>query len=323
MKKTFLFLLSLLASAAIFAQEAAPAAADSEVAVASAPDRDWHLSVGLSYRKFDKPKFKVITNLGADLNDTMLVLHGQLVPNTESNRAAAAQAEGYRINRPGVGELTFANITGETGNATSKGTYSTAENLGGTIGGSLSLWTKGGLDLAFVANLSLFEMDSASRSLKGGSAPTAETFKQYVGWNGKGSFVPNNAVDAPRNPAAESADASGLVSIGKAKFDMQLWVLDAGLSLGYNFNCGLRLYVAGGPSLSIADMDSSSSGHHDNDRECRAGLYLAGGANFWFTERIGIAAEVRYDNVFGTVGTRYVKQDLDTLGGSVKLLVRF
>ena len=48
-----------------------------------------------------------------------------------------------------------------------------------------------------------------------------------------------------------------------------------------------------------------------------------GGANYWFTETIGLAAELRYDDGFGTVGTRYAKQDLDTLGGSVKLLVRF
>ena len=318
MKKTLLFLLSLLASAAIFAQEAAPA--ETEAAVAAPAAHDWFLSVGASYRKFDKPKFKVVTNLSAELEDTMLVLNGRLITENNANMAAAANAEGYRTGRAGVGELTFAKISGGGGNATSKGSYSTAENLGGTIGGSLGLWTNGAFDLAFVANLSLFKMDSASRKLKGGADYEASMFKQFVGWNGEGEYRRN--VDGPATSAG-MADASGLASTGKAKFDMQLWVLDAGLSLGYNFDFGLRLYLAGGPSLSIADMDSSSSGHHDNDRECRAGMYLAGGANFWFTERVGIAAEVRYDNVFGTVGTRYVKQDLDTLGGSVKLLVRF
>ena len=54
-----------------------------------------------------------------------------------------------------------------------------------------------------------------------------------------------------------------------------------------------------------------------------AELYLAGGASIWFNETIGLAAELRYDDGFGSVGTRFVKQSLDTLGGSVKLLVRF
>ena len=93
--------------------------------------------------------------------------------------------------------------------------------------------------------------------------------------------------------------------------------------LGYNFDFGLRLYLAGGPTLPLADMETSSSGHHKNELEFNWGLYVAGGASYWFTERVGIAAEVRYDDGFGTVGTRYVKQSLDTLGGSVKLLVRF
>ena len=37
----------------------------------------------------------------------------------------------------------------------------------------------------------------------------------------------------------------------------------------------------------------------------------------------GGAGGVGGDDGFGTVGMRNVKQDLDTLGGSVKLLVRF
>ncbi|MBR4517938.1 MAG: hypothetical protein IKO65_02940 [Victivallales bacterium] len=315
MKKSLLFLLSLLACTALFAQEAEE--------VSATPDAgafDWHFSVGVAYRKFDKPKFKVVTNVNADLEDTMLVLGGELTPITNSGMAAAAVAEGYDISRPGVGELTFANVTGGAGSATSKGSYSKSENLGGTIGGSLNLWTDGGLDLAFVANLSFFEMDSASRSLRGGSAPSADAFRQMVGWNRSGEFVRNER--GPSTPAG-TISSSSLSSTGKAKFDMQLWVVDAGLSLGYNFDCGLRLYVAGGPTLSLADMDTSSSGHSKDEKEFNWGLYVAGGVDFWFTEFVGIAAEVRYDDGFGTVGTRYVKQSLDTLGGSVKLLVRF
>ena len=118
-------------------------------------------------------------------------------------------------------------------------------------------------------------------------------------------------------------DASSVFSVGKSKFDMQLWVLDAGLSLGYNFDNGLRTYLAGGPTLSIADMESSCRGDHANEIEFNWGLYVAGGASYWFSESVGLAAEVRYDDGFGSVGTRYAKQSLDTLGGNVKLMVRF
>ncbi len=320
MKKSLLFLLSLAVCVSLFAQEAAPEATADDAEISAAAPADWFFSVGVAYRKFDRPKFKVVTNISADLEDTMLVLNGQLVSIDNTNMAAAAQAAGYRTGRAGVGELTFANITGGGGVATSKGSYSKSENLGGTIGGSLNLWTDGNLDLAFVTNLSFFEMDSASRGLKGGASYEATLFKQYVGWNGDGDYSRN--VGGPTTNMGTS-ETNGLASTGKAKFDMQLWVLDAGLSLGYNFDCGLRLYLAGGPTLSLADMETSSSGHHKNELEFNWGLYVAGGANYWFTERIGIAAEVRYDDGFGTVGTRYVKQSLDTLGGSVKLLVRF
>ena len=79
-----------------------------------------------------------------------------------------------------------------------------------------------------------------------------------VTWN-RGQYSVNNIkMDATGNVV----DASSVFSPGKSKFDMQLWVIDAGLSLGYNFDNGLRAYVAGGPTLSIADMESSCRGKH-------------------------------------------------------------
>ena len=151
---------------------------------------------------------------------------------------------------------------------------------------------------------------------------TDELTKLYdymVGWS-DGKYTVNNVkMDA----TGKAGDASSVFTAGKSKFDMQLWVIDAGLSVGYNFDNGLRAYLAAGPTLSVADMESSSNGKHKNETEFNWGLYLAGGASIWFNETIGLAAELRYDDGFGSVGTRFVKQSLDTLGGSVKLLVRF
>ena len=311
MKKQLLFLLSLVACAALFAQEAAPAADAEGYELAPAP-ADWFFSVGLSYRDFDQPKFKV--GGGDDFAD-LLSLNGTLVEPTNSNLSQAVRDKLGTVRDTGVTRLTF--VSGSVGGGSSKGSYADQEKLGGTLGTSLSLWNDGALDLSFVANLSFYELDSASRSLKGGKA-SASAYDYMVGWSG-GNYVANNV----KMDATGAVNTSSLFATGKAKFDLQLWVLDAGVSLGYNFDNGLRLYLAAGPTLSLADMESSNGARHKNEIEFNWGFYAAGGANYWFTETIGLAAELRYDDGFGTVGTRYAKQDLDTLGGSIKLLVRF
>ncbi|MBQ4479666.1 MAG: hypothetical protein II943_03405 [Victivallales bacterium] len=314
MKKQLLFLLALFACVGLFAQDAAPApeadAADYQLEAAPA---DWFFTAGVAFRNFDKPKFKV--SGGGSFTD-LLSLNGSLVQPTNENLAAAVRDKLGTVRDTGVTRLTFA--SGSSSGATSTGKYAFTEKLGGTIGIFGSIWSDGALDLGFVANLSVYELDSASRSLKGGSV-TFNAYDYMVGWNNGRYTVNNVKMDATGNVA----DASSVFSVGKSKFDMQLWVLDAGLNLGYNFDNGLRTYVAGGPTLSIADMESSSRGDHANEVEFNWGLYVAGGASYWFSESVGLAAEVRYDDGFGSVGTRYVKQSLDTLGGNVKLMVRF
>ena len=314
MKKSLLFLFSLLACAALFAQDAAPVS-DAEAdgyELAPAPV-DWYFSAGLSFRNFDKPKFKVTG--GGEFAD-LLSLDGSLVEPTNANLAAAVREKLGSVRDTGVTRLTFA--SGSSTGGSSKGSYSKTEKLGGTLGVYGNIWNDGNLDLGFVANLSFYELDSASRHVKGGKVEYS-TYDYMVGWNG-GNYVVNNV---PMDATGNAGDASSVFSVSKSKFDMQLWVLDAGLSLGYNFDNGLRAYLAGGPTFSIADMESSCGGKHKNEIEFNWGLYVAGGASYWFSETIGLAAEMRYDDGFGSVGTRFVKQSLDTLGGNVKLLVRF
>lgn len=315
MKKHLFFFLALFACVGLFAQEAesVPAAENAEGYELEAAPADWYFTAGVSFRNFDKPKFKVTG--GGSFTD-MLSLNGSLVEPTNDNLAAAVKSKLGAVRPTGVTRLTFA--SGSSSGATSEGSYSFAEQLGGTIGVFGAIWSEGNLDLGFVANLSFYELDSASRRLKGGSV-SFDTYDYMVGWNDNRYTVNNVKMDA----TGDVADASSVFSVGKSKFDMQLWVLDVGLNLGYSFDNGLRFFVAGGPTLSIADMESSCRGKHANETEFNWGVYVSGGASYWFSESIGLAAEVRYDDGFGSVGTRYVKQSLDTLGGNVKLMVRF
>ena len=314
MKKHLLFLLALFACVGLFAQEAesAPEADSADYQLDAAP-ADWFFTAGVSFRNFDKPEFKVTG--GGSFTD-LLSLKGSLVSPTNENLAAAVKDKLGTVRPTGVTRLTFA--SGSSSDATSTGSYSDAEKLGGTIGVFGSVWSDGALDLGFVSNLSFYELDSASRHLHGGDV-TFTAYDYMVGWN-NGRYTIN---DLKMPATGNVVDASSVFSAGKSKFDMQLWVLDAGLNLGYNFDNGLRTYLAGGPTLSIADMESSCRGHHANETEFNWGLYVAGGASYWFNESVGLAAEVRYDDGFGSIGTRYVKQSLDTLGGNVKLMVRF
>ena len=313
MKKSLLFFLSLLACVAVFAQDAAAPEAEAEGYELAPAPVDWYFSAGLSFRAFDKPKFKV--SGGGEFTD-LLSLNGSLVEATNANLASAVKEKLGAVRDTGVTRLTFA--SGASSGGSSKGSYSKFEQLGGTLGIYGNIWNDGALDLGFVANLAFYELDSASRGIKGGEV-SYSAYDYMVGWN-DGKYTVNNVkMDA----TGKAGDASSVFTAGKSKFDMQLWVIDAGLSLGYNFDNGLRAYLAAGPTLSVADMESSSNGKHKNETEFNWGLYLAGGASIWFNETIGLAAELRYDDGFGSVGTRFVKQSLDTLGGSVKLLVRF
>ena len=138
MKKQLLFLLALFACVGLFAQEVDPASeaysADYQLDAAPA---DWFFTAGVSYRNFDKPKFKVTG--GGAFND-MLSLNGSLVSPTNENLAAAVQEKLGFVRDTGVTRLTFA--SGSSTGATSTGKYAFTEKLkvlSSLIGDMLSL----------------------------------------------------------------------------------------------------------------------------------------------------------------------------------------
>ena len=122
---------------------------------------------------------------------------------------------------------------------------------------------------------------------------------------------------------------------GKVDFDMNLYVLDLGLNAGYNFDSGIRAFVAAGPTLTLAQMNSCSAStvyagasaakttSHKDELEFNWGVYASVGANYWFTEALGVSGELRIDRGCGDVGTRYFSQDMDTFGGILKVQYSF
>jgi hypothetical protein len=183
---------------------------------------------------------------------------------------------------------------------------------------------KDNMELSLVANLQYFSMDSASRSssFSGGDEYTRLMNVMYG--------LPSGA--EYDDVVGETNYTNYLSGSARSKFAMDLYVLDLGLSLNYIFENGLQAFVAAGPSISLADMESSSSAAiaglaggsaRDNDIDYVLGIYASVGASYWITEKVGLSLEVRYDEGFNDADTKFVSQNLDGIGGMVKCLFRF
>ena len=262
---------------------------------------DWNLRLGVTYRKFKHPKFAAesyAAETGAyldgestvrPLNDVLASLRDTIVANVNV-------------------------VTSTGGSASAKGDYGFWESCGLMIGGSYTLSEDNSLRLSLVADFQYFNNDSG----------------KYAGYTGSSTAVKYVAVYGSLAPDGEDIGAGMGFGGGVAKMDMDmvLYVFDLGLSIGYEFENNFSISVAAGPTISLADIDSScrilgDKKHTDNDNEFEYGFFVSANAAYWFNERYGLSAEIRYDNSFGTVGTRYVKQNLDALGGNLCFLIRF
>ncbi|MGI6354954.1 MAG: hypothetical protein ACOX6W_07660 [Lentisphaeria bacterium] len=270
---------------------------------------NWSFNAGVSYRNFRDARFTGVNT-------------GNYVGLFQDSAANMGDFATEIKNYMGDDPVPVSVVTYTGGTAKSSGDYGFQESLGIILGTSLGLWRDGRVGLDFVANFQCFQVDSA-------------------GYGGAGSEYTTNVFAAggevSYNDVSESTSYIGAIS--KTKFDMDLYVIDLGLALDYSFENGLGLYVATGPTLSLADMESNSrAGLYNtaagnsplgsargraNEHEFEWGWYAAAGASYWFSENVGLACELRYDEGFGTVGTKYVVQDLDAWGGNLKLLFRF
>ena len=167
------------------------------------------------------------------------------------------------------------------------------------------IWRKDAMTLSLVGGVQYYHLDNSCHI----SSLTTETH----------SFTPVG------NPEFGSVvgDVSRRGGVFKAKMDMDLYILDVAVKAGYDVSESFGLFAAFGPTMTFADTESKVDGRHDSDEDFIFGLYAGAGVAWWFTEKVGLSCEVRYDAAFEKAETRDVKQELDGFGGALKLLIAF
>ena len=276
------------------------------------------LSIGPSYRNFRQVHFN---NARTPAYQGFLDKQGNL-HDYAGIKAYVDSQLGTAGTRAALDPLAVTVVKYDGGASRSHSGYGHEESIGFNLGLSANLWQDETLSLDAVTNFQYFSISSGAKGAFNGSS-SAYTEYYFTG-----------SVPAPDTDPSDII--YNLRGSYRSRFDLDLFVFDAGLSLGYTACDNLTLYLAGGPTLSIADMESSSfaavgdgntklAARRDrkNEIEFEWGLYAALGAAYQFDETFGLAAEFRYDEAFGTVGTRIAKQDLDGWGGMIKLLVSF
>ena len=209
------------------------------------------------------------------------------------------------------------------------------ESLAPVLGLEMPFYNDGRMTLSAMANLQFFDFDTAAGMPgKAGAQEYTETFSliaPFGGIPGVDYYLPSGVW-----PGSQ-VDSNYLRAGGKSTFDMQLYELDLGLKLAYAFNNGLEVNLAAGPSLSLADMESSSYSvlrnpagtalasrrARDNDLEYIFGAYFSCGASYWFNEHYGLSLDLRYDEAFSHADTQLADLNLDSWGGMLKFLCRF
>lgn len=303
---------SVLGMSLVSAQDQAAAPQQPAAEQSKIQSNNWHIGLGMSYRNFRKPRFQS-SNI-PDFTGIFNAANPNIVEYTPGNLANFGTSGPELVN--------VVHYPGGSVGAT--GHYGLEESLAPVVSFSMGLMQKDNMELSLVANLQYFSMDSASRSssFSGGDEYTRLMF-----------VVAGNLGPEYDEPYGETNYTSYLSGSARTKFAMDLYVLDLGLSLNYIFQNGLQAFVAAGPSISLADMESSSSAAisgglasssaRDNDIDYVLGIYASAGAAYWITEQVGLSLEVRYDEGFNDADTKFVSQNLDGVGGMVKCLFRF
>ena len=315
MMKSTLLTLAMVCGAAI-AQETVTAP---EITTQGAGS-DWNLKVGFSYRKFKDPKF---TDRKKGINDPT-VRYARINGEDAGKFRDLEQVKSDVLATRPIFEYVDVMSGGiSDASARGKGDYGVWESCGLLLGGSFTLSENNSLRLSLVADFQYFQNDSGRYLPYSGGTGTYETYM---------AVKSGDRTSVSLNEDGDSFGSGTVSGLGggtaKMTMDMDLYVFDLGLSVGYEFENSLSLFLSAGPTISLADIDSTcrpagERKRSDNDNEFEYGLFVSAGAAFWFNERFGLSAEVRYDKSFGDVGTRYVTQDLDAWGGNLAFLVRF
>jgi hypothetical protein len=292
------------------AQDTAKIGTSNSVTVAGA-----HLGVGVGYRNFHTVRLK-----GASQNSFVGIWTnnpgGMAAYNSDSVRNIVSG------NATNVGTYmpASANITVSNGyNLGGHGSWGVMESMAPVVSLDADIYQNDSWTLSVISNLQYYNMDTAS-SAKGGSIGET-TYHTKVYWTDSNNW--GQIVRADKDPDYSVTSTSYLTGTGRTKFDLQMLEIDLGLKLGYTLASGLDFYLAAGPSLSYADMESSSGGRHDNDLDYIFGLYAAIGSSYWFNESYGLSFDIRYDEAFKHADTKYANLNLDSWSAILKFLVLF
>ena len=293
-----------------YAQDNAQTATVNSVSVGAS-----YLGVGVSYRNFHTVRLK-----GVSQNSFIGIWK------TDPRAMAAYNSDSVRnivaSNDTVVGTYmpATANITVSSGyNLGGHGSWGNMESMAPVLSFGSDLYQNDSLTVGFIANLQYYDMET-STTAKGASIGE-KTYHTKVYWTDANNW--GEIVRASSEPGYYVADTNYLTTTGRTKFDLQMLEIDLGLKAAYTMASGLDLYVAAGPSLTYADMESSSGGRHDNDLDYIFGIYASVGTSYWFNESYGLAFDVRYDEAFKHADTKYANLNLDSWSAILKFLVLF
>lgn len=296
------------------AQEVKPSVAAEDTGVAGAIQ----IGIGVSYRNFHKANFR--SKAGGAYSgwyDNSIGISSLQAgaPDLEA-KLPSGTFDTYEYN------VVKATWSGNTGN----GDYGFGECLAPIVSASYAFYYDNQITLSAVANFQFNMIDSGQ---KGGLVSNESD---------TGMLAARVGTEPVTDPAITSGPSVSqwLNASSKYSFDMDLYTLDLGIRLDYAINNQFELFVATGPSVSYADMDSSFRGalfsgnqllerfgESANSQDWVFGYYASAGAAFWFTEQVGASFEARYDAGFEDAETKLVTQSLDTWGAAMKLLYRF
>ncbi len=304
---------AFLLAGRVYAQESEPTLASKEAAPARLA-----VNAGVSYRNFRSTRF------GSGALPAFKGVFAQ--------SGVAGNVVDYNSGIGAVGVDAFGNAFRDVAVVVhhSGGSFSASDDadfadcLAPALGISYDLWQDKGLALAAVAGIQYYNLNTKATAA-GNTGTEFSTYQTVL----------------PTLPPAPERDAHGsnyLSARGKADFELDLYALDLGMRLDFNAFKALSLFVALGPSVALADMDSSAAAvlvrnldgaalarqaDSDSSQDWVFGVYVSCGAAYWFSERFGAALEIRCDEAFSHASTRYANQDIDSFGGMLKLMARF
>ncbi len=295
-----------------YAQDNAQVGSANSVSVGGA-----HLGVGVGYRNFHTVRLKGIsqnsfTGIWTTDPTTMVEYNSTNVRNIVSANPLGPNVVGTYM-------PVTANITSSAGYSLGgHGDWGNWESMAPVVSLGIDIYQNNSWTLGVISNLQYYNMDTAS-SAKGSSISETTTHTRVYWTNASWGEI----VRASSEPGYSVTNTNYLTTTGRTKFDLQMLEIDLGLKLDYTLTNGLDFYVAAGPSLSYADMESSSGGRHDNDLDYIFGVYASVGTSYWFNESYGLSFDIRYDEAFKHADTKYANLNLDSWSAVLKFLIQF